>query len=98
MRSVPGADRVPARAARAGWWMRPGVVIADFQLPIADWSESNDESAIGNRQSAIGNGVTRSLPLPVLTSLLQLFFVGEREFHQGIATMNLEFVADVLAV
>src|SRR5207237_4025421 len=22
--SVPGADRVPKRAARLGWWMRPG--------------------------------------------------------------------------
>ena len=43
--------RVPqSRAARVGLWMRPGVVIADFQLPIANSSESNDESAIGNWQ------------------------------------------------
>jgi len=56
------------------------------QLPISDC------------RLQIGNNDARSLPLPVLTPLLQLFFVGEREFHQGIAAVNFEFVADVLAV
>lgn len=64
------------------------------QLPILDCRLIR----IGALERQSANCETRSLRLPVLTLLLQLFFIDERKFHQGVAAVDLQLVANVLAV